>query len=170
MSFFETDYVKPISSTWGYFKPVKGENRVRIITSATVGYIDWDYSWDNPKPVRTKNKLQAISVKATPKHFWAVWVLHEWEVKVWEITQASIQDAIYSLAKDVDWGNPMEYDLVIHREGDLLETKYSIVPKPKKDITEEQAVLMLNTPLNLEALFSWESPFDVKQPEADDVF
>ena len=47
----------------------------------------------------------------------------------------------------------MEYDISITRTGESMETKYSVVPKPKKDITPEQGEIIDGATLNLEALF-----------------
>jgi hypothetical protein len=74
---------------------------------------------------------------------------------VWEVTQASIQTSIISLANDEDWGDPKGYDLIITRDGDGMETKYAIHPKPAKELTNEQLNVLLSTPLNLEALYHW---------------
>lgn len=155
------NYQKPSTSTWGYFKPAKGENRLRIVTKPIVGYVDWDYSGEKPQPVRTRELNTALNPERNkPKHFWAMWVLHNGEVKVWEVTQSSIQDWILSLSKDEDWGNPMEYDIVVTRTGESMETKYTVVPKPKRDITEEEHEVLASSTLNLEALFDWGNPFE----------
>ena len=58
-------------------------------------------------------------------------------VQIWQINQRTIQEAIMNLINDADWGDPREYDLKITRTGDAsLETKYTVSPKPKKELPE----------------------------------
>ena len=165
--FFPENYQKP-SSSWNYFKPAKGENRVRIITKPVIGFVDWDKTGEKQRPIRTKELQTAFDPNQKPKHFYAFGVLHEWEVKIWEITQSSIQDSIYALAKDEEWGEPTLYDLSITRTGESMETKYSVIPKPAKMLTDEQGEIIMNSPLNLEALFDWGNPFEVEAKEEED--
>lgn len=161
MTFLPQDYQKPSSGNGDYLKLVKGENRIRIVTAPIMGYIDWDKSGDTPRPVRTKEKQPALDAERKPKHFWALGVLHEGTTKVREITQVAIQDFIHQHALDADWGDPREYDLVITRSGDGMETKYSCIAKPRKELTAEDKANI--KPIKLEVLFDGGNPFDINK-------
>lgn len=157
MSFLPKDYEAPAS--WGnYLKFKKGITKIRIMSESIQGYLDWK---DN-KPVRTREKQPAFDPDKKPKHFRAfvVWDYEDNKIKVCEITQKGIQDAIYNLYIDEDWGDPKEYDLKITKEGDGMDTKYAVVASPKKELTEEMEKAYKDANIYLEALFEWDDPFN----------
>lgn len=159
MNLLPDNYEQP-KTKGGYYKFEKGDNRFRMISPAITGWIDWDKSWDKPKPIRTKEQRPALGENA-PKHFWTMRVF-DYEsnsVKILEITQVSVQDAIYTLTKDSDWWPVDWYDIVVTRTGDGMETKYSVVPKPQKALTKEQLQIIKDTYVNLDALYRNEDPF-----------
>ena len=156
-SFLPDNYEAPAS--WGnYLKFKKGTTKIRILSSSIQGYLDWKEN----KPIRTREKQNAIDPERKPKHFWAfiVWDYEESKLKICEITQKGIQDSIYNLYKDEDWGDPTTYDLKISKEWDGMDTKYAVVASPKKDITEEMEKAYKNANIYLEALFEWDDPFN----------
>ena len=160
--FLPKDYELP-SSGGAYFKPKQGDNKVRILTSPVIGWVDWDKSDpQNPKPLRFAMSEKPTQALDKIKHFWAVvvWSYSANQIQVWEITQSSIQDAIKNLSSDSDWGTPLEYDLNINRTGESLETSYLVNPKPKTPVTQEIIDDFTKTPVNLIALFNGEDPFD----------
>jgi len=61
--------------------------------------------------------------------------------------------AIQTLWRNEDWGNPEEYDVTITRTGSDKETKYSVVPSPKKPISDEERTLVTEANIDLSALF-----------------
>lgn len=81
------------------------------------------------------------------------------EVQILEITQRSIQGAIEQLAKDPDWGNPFGYDIKVMREGDGMETEYTINPVPHKPCGETVINMFKEKPIYLPALFQGADPF-----------
>jgi hypothetical protein len=121
------------------------------MSSSIQGYLDWK---DN-KPVRTREKQTAFDMERKPKHFRAfvVWDYEDNKIKVCEITQKGIQDSIYNLYKDEDWGDPTDYDLKITKEGEGMDTKYAVVASPKKELTDDMKKAYKDASIYLEALF-----------------
>ena len=64
------------------------------------------------------------------------------------------------LINDTDWGDPREYDIKILRTGDGLETKYTVSPKPKKDLPEAAKFEYDLMNIKLEKLLTGEDPFE----------
>ena len=140
-----------------------GENRLRILSSPLLGWEDWTAE---RKPVRFPyaNKPDAPIVSGNKvKHFWAMIVFNyaDNEIQILSITQSTIQKEIKALAKDADWGNPHAYDIKITRTGQQLETSYSVIPCPKAETTQEVQDAFLAKPVNLNALYTNDDPFDV---------
>lgn len=157
MSFLPQDYQKPVTQS-NYMKLQTGDNKIRILGSAIVGYIDWD----NKKPVRTKTRpTEFFDNEKPPKHFWAfpVWDYATKSVKILEVTQTTIQGAIYELSHDENWGDPKEYDITIKKTGEKMETEYSVVPIPPKPLHAEIARLFAEAKINLDALWTGGDPF-----------
>jgi hypothetical protein len=165
--FLPDGYEKP--STGGkYLKLQKGKNKFRILSSAIVGWLDWDKTAEKPTPVRTKEKPEkALNPNQGYKHFWAfvVWDYADSSIKIMEVTQATIQDSIIALSQDEQWGRPQNYDLIITKEGESLETKYTVMPSPPSEVSKEIIEAYVATPVNLEALFDNEDPFEVSKEE-----
>lgn len=163
MAFLPTDYTPP-SKESNFFKPKAGENKVRIMSSAVVGYQYWTND-DKPLPVRVRelpeHTPENIRIKEDgkidqPKHFWGcvVWDYGDSRIKTWQITQASIRDAIQGLIMDEAWGDPKQYDLKIVRTGEKLDTNYSVIPRPKTEITQEMAQSFAEADIDLNMLYT----------------
>lgn len=173
MSFLPQDYDVPESSS-RYMKLKPGDNRFRVLDSPVIGYEYWVYEKDTSTPIRVKTMDEAVNAEnylptrgdGKPnqiKHFWAMPVINyaTGKVEILEITQKSIQKTIKELAQDEDWGDPRQYDIAITRQGEGLETEYSVVPKPNKPLSTEHASewAKLKPTVNLEALFDGGDPF-----------
>jgi len=149
MAFLPLDYEAPPKQGGHYFKPEDGENRIRIVGSAVVGWIGWDKSGDKPQPIRVgmnegdRERIAHLnSADDRISHFWAFPVVDrlDGEIKIWEVTQATVRDAIQGLVNDTDWGHPGEYDIVVSKTGAKKDTSYTVIPKPKSpaDLTDRQ--------------------------------
>ncbi len=165
--FLPETYEVPTASN-GYMKFVKGENRFRIMSSPILGYEYWITTEDGGrKPVRTrldeKIDISKVEDQDQVKHFWAM-VVYNYnieKIQILEITQKGIQKTLRALAKDKDWGSPVQtYDIVVTRNGDGMETKYEVLPKPAKTLPSAITELYKGTQINLEALFASKDPFD----------
>ena len=169
--FLPKEYATPDRGS-KYLKFAQGDNHIRLLSPAVVGWVDWKETNEGRRPVRTKDKPEkSINPEKPAKHFWAIviWDYKEGAVKILEITQAGIQDTIFNLHSDVNWGNPTGYDLVIKREGEQLQTKYFVTPVPPKELDQEIAKVYSETRVDLEKLFTNEDPFVDVQPGADQV-
>ena len=172
--FLPTKYEVPQKSG-SYMRLQEGENRIRILCSPIIGWETWDTTPEGGrKPRRTPmDKPFDISQVSDPenvKHFWAmaVWNYAEEKVQILEITQKGIQKTIRALAKDEDWGSPVNFDLVITREGKDLNTTYQVQPKPAKKIDTGITRLYEDMHINLQALFTGDDPFS-ESVNPDDV-
>lgn len=159
MSFLPENYESPKSSGH-YMKFQDGENRIRILSRAIVGWEDWQ----DKKPIRFKmeNKpIKSIDPQKPIKHFWAfiVYNYNEEQIQILQITQAGIRKAIEGLTRDNDWGKPHTYDLKIYKKGEGKETEYSVNPVPHKIISEAIEKSFFERPINLDALFDSQDPF-----------
>ena len=168
--FLPKDY-KPATNTGNYTKFEKGETRIRILGASVVWY---EYFNTENKPVRSKEAFAStpnISDKSKVKEFWAfpVWNYKTEQIEVCEITQATIKKTIFTLYKDSDYGDPKLYDIKINRDGDGMDTEYTIlwgVPKPiEKFIIDEYE----KSNINLDALFTWGNPFEWNKTESINI-
>ena len=71
------------------------------------------------------------------KHFWDVPVWANGKVMILTITQKTIQNALASLDSSAEWANLNEYDVIITKSGQSLETKYQTTPCPKAAVKKE---------------------------------
>jgi hypothetical protein len=146
-------------------KFAQGNNMFRILGDAIAGWLDWTA---DDKPIRTpydQLKPEPISSDREIKSFWAfpVWDYADNRVKVLEITQVSIMNALNEYLHDEAWGDPKNYDVVVGKTGEKLNTKYTIMAKPPKELCAEAAEAYMSTPLNLKALFKGLDPFAVDE-------
>ena len=156
-TFLPSGYDIPDSST-GYMKFKIGENRFRVLSSAIIGWESWikdDEGNRKPRRWRMDEKINVEDVGDDPKHFWAfvVWNYGVEKIQILEVTQKGIMKSIQSLTKDEDWGGPKQYDIVVTREGEGLDTEYQVQPKPKKELDEGIKQFYKDLHINLEALY-----------------
>lgn len=167
------------SAPSNYTKFKSGDNKIRILDSAIVGY----ELWVNGKPVRNKTKAEFTSEelatadinsftgkKKTPQYFWAfpVWNYETEKVEILEVTQTTVMRGIEGCLGDEDYGeDPTNYDLVISRDDDKDPVAYSVRPKPPKAMDEKIRKMYELMTINLEALFEGEDPFSSNAKEED---
>lgn len=177
MSFLPENYKVP--TTNNYLKKFSiGENNIRILSSAIIGYEYWRKDKDGkPEPVRSEIPFKGIpqdaqfnektGKKDEPKHFWAfiVWNYSDEKIQICEITQATIQSAIVLLVKNKKWGDPKGYDITINRVGEGLLSEYSIVPSPHSELSQKIKDEFVNRKINLKAIYSSGDPFNDGQEE-----
>lgn len=163
--FLPQDYQVP-SKSGSYTKLTDGDNRIRILASPIIGWEGWKTQSDGTrKPVR-KRMNETISVNEIDnedriKHFWAmpVYNYQTEQVEILNITQKGIQKAIQTLVADKDWGSPLNYDLVINKKGQKLETEYQVMPKPAKVLDEGIERAFRDMDIKLDALYEGGDPF-----------
>ena len=168
MSFTPNDYTPPKTKS-NYFSvsklKEKTDNIIRILTNPVMGWLDWSEDSAGKKvPIRTnfnEQEPEPIDTTKPVKHFWAM-VVYDYAdkaIKIMEVTQSTIQEAIYSLDNDDAWGDPTKYDLNIKRTGEKLETKYFVTPRPPKPLSKEVTEAMAEGCPDLRKLFTNEDPF-----------
>lgn len=80
----------------------------------------------------------------------------------------TIQKALRALYKDEEWGDPTGYDVAIHRDGEKLDTKYSVVPKPKGELSKADQELIKACTLDLNKMFVENAKPIAKSGEAEE--
>ena len=167
-----TEYEVP-ASAGNYMRFEQGDNKFRVLSSAIVGWVGWVKEEGKPVPKRFRMDEKPIDLTQFEKqkinHFWAfvIWNYQIEKVQILEITQKGIMKTIKTYTEDEDRGDPKEYDIVINREGEDLNTKYGVSVKPKKELSSEAKQEYEETKVELEALFEGKDPFGEK--EEDDL-
>lgn len=162
--FLPENYEAPKGASQGYMKLQDGENRIRILSQPIIGWEDWT---EDKKPVRfTYNKKpdKSIDPKKPVKHFWAmiIWNYNEEKIQILQISQATIRKSLEKLCRDSDWGLPYFYDIKITKEGQSVDTEYSVNPIAPKPIDQRIIDEFNLRPVYLDALFEGADPFDSK--------
>lgn len=149
-----------------YMKFIDGENKFRILTPAILGWETWqDLPDGSRKPIRTPMDVPfTTDVVDNPeeiKHFMAfvVWNYKEEKVQILQITQKGIQKSLRALEKSEDWGSLMDYDILVTKEGQKLETEYHVNPVPPKPLSKEIKDALSEKVIDLNALFKGDDPF-----------
>lgn len=172
MAFIPEGYTIPKLSD-NYLKFTEPKTKFRILSSPVMGYEYWTIPAEGEKkgvPVRNPNKFESIPANAqldnegkfNQKYFWALKVFNygDNKVKVLQITQKSILDAILAYVQNEDYGDPRNYDITVSKIGEKLETRYTIIASPPKTSSNEVIDADLATPVNLQALLTGDNPFD----------
>src|SRR6185369_11752462 len=176
-TFLPQDYKEPI--TGKYLRFEQGSTVFRILATPIMGYEYWVTDGDKRKPVRKRpqenipqGELEAnpkTGEPETPKFFWAlpIYVESDNSIKILEITQKGIRNAITSLSQSKVWGSPLNYDIEVTRACEGLETAYTVLPQPKSELSasaKEMIDEVLPT-IHMDALFSGADPFAGKPTE-----
>lgn len=70
--------------------------------------------------------------KISTRYAWVIWNFTEEMAQVWQAS-ATVFKAIQALAVNDEWGDPMQYNLNVSREGTGKETKYAVTPSPNRN-------------------------------------
>ena len=188
MAFLPSNIKAPSEGGGGsgnYMRFAQGKNTFRIIGSSddepTPGFIHGTIGWTTDadgkrKPIRwPEGESAPMKFEDKPRNFYAfvVYNYDEQKVQILELTQTKLQAELLQLANDEDWGDCRKYDITVVRNGEGLETTYSMNPKPIKKLEDDvKAVCKAELKvINLPALFQGEDPFAEFEPpaaEADD--
>ena len=166
--FLPDNYQAPAGNS-NYMKFHDGENKFRILSKPILGWLGWDQKTPHRFPIDKKPERK---FDEPLKHFWAfiVFNYNEEAVQILEITQSTIQRAIADMAKNDDWGAPYEYDIKVTRRGKDLTTEYSVMPSPKKPVSDEIKKMALDKPCYLQALYTNDDPWTVTKEQTDLAF
>jgi len=175
--FIPSNYQVPESSS-KYMKFKVGDNRFRILSSPIIGNLGWKTTTDaagkqQKKPIRKRlgetfaSGEIDLDEKNPIKHFWvlAVWNYKDAAVQILEIPQITVIKSLDSYARDTEWGDPRNYDLVVSRVGEGKETEYLIKAQPPKPLVAEALAVWdkIKDTLALERLFQGLDPFGTSQ-------
>lgn len=127
-----------------FFKIAEGQNKIRVISEPVPLWVSFDKETKKAKKYLdegiAKTDLQA-------KKRYCMWVIDraDGKVKMAEFG-TSVMRQIQILALDDDYGfdSIPPYDLKITRAGGGMETKYTVTPMPKSDLSEADGLLLLN--------------------------
>lgn len=151
MSNFEMDWNSiPDSNSQekvDFYKIKPGNNnRFRIAGKPGVIDIHWEKSVDgmNKKILCPGNDCHICKMGKTPQTRYQVLVIDREDNKVKVLEGGpTIFNQIKNYAKEEDYGDPTKYDFKINKEGTGRETKYTLMPSPKKsDYTDEELELI----------------------------
>ena len=186
-NFIPLDYKEPESGGGTYLKPKAGEtHRLRIMGSfeypvtAVMGWESWaEDAEGNQHPERREynhdgyDELTEIDRDGKPKHFWLFQIYHidSKEPQLWSIPQRTIQRQIRQFVENPNWGNPRNYNLAVTREGEGLQTKYSVVAEPPIEPPSDLMVeAMKEAKIDCREIFRGENPFGaLTDGEHDDL-
>jgi hypothetical protein len=177
--FLPTDYEVPQKSG-NYMKFQDGENKFRFLSSPILGWETWEEAGDGSRKPKRNPMNKPFSVNEVEdgdptkvKHFWAavVWNYNEEKIQILEITQKGIQKSLRALSASKDWGSPLDYDILVTKTGQKLETEYQVNPVPPRELDKGVKQLYKDMKIDLEALFKGDDPFADKSEEVnlDDV-
>jgi hypothetical protein len=161
-----------------YMKFNQGENKFRIVgTVEDGGFITGMVGWGEDKEGNRKPFRWKVSEKAPqdfgdekPKEFFAIKVYNYAEecVQILELKQRGLKDELVTYINDEEWGDPRKYDIAIIKNGEGIETRYAMTPKPHKKMTEEQREVIMKTKVDMSALYRGEDPFAGNEPVVED--
>lgn len=171
MNALPNDYEVP-QKIGNYMKFKTGENKFRLLTPVIIGWEAWVDTQDGGrKPIRHHQDESFDTSKIdidpeTIKHFWAgvVWNYAEEKVQILEITQKGIQKSLTALERSKDWGSLLDYDILVNKSGEKLETEYSVNPVPPKPLSKKIEEEFAKVNVNLDALYAGEDPFAINVP------
>lgn len=158
------------SSNGRYINPSKLEQgkeyRLRFVRPGITGFGGWTVE---KKPIRFEFHPEALPPNLAPdlggkvqlKRFIAglVYDYTAEDFKILEITQRTLMEQLYKYAKDSDYGDPLGYDIKLTREGEKMDTKYTLVAAPPKPLEKAIAEKAAEVVCNLQALYDGTDPF-----------
>lgn len=158
------------SSNSRYINPSKLEQgkelRIRFVRPGITGFGGWTIE---KKPIRFEFHPEVLPANLAPdlkgnvglKRFIAglVYDYAAEDFKILELTQRTLMEQLYKYAKDSDYGDPLGYDIKLTREGEKMDTKYSLVAAPPKTLEKAIAEAAAKVQCNLNALFDGGDPF-----------
>ena len=156
---------KEPKSKSNYTMPLpEGATKIRVMSSAIVGYESWANDGEKKTPTRHEiGEEPAFGGDGkSPNYFWAfiVYNYNTEQLQIMEVTQKTIRTAMQSKIDNEAWGDPKTYDIVITRTGMKLDdTEYDVTPNPHTDLDPAIEQLYTDNPIDLQEWFKGEDPF-----------
>lgn len=95
------------------------------------------------------------NTRISTRYAWTVWNQDEQLAQIFQ-QSATFFKQIAGLAQDDEWGDPMEYDIKVKREGQGLDTTYSVTPSAQKVPLSAEAQQAVDS---IDLLSKLESPY-----------
>jgi hypothetical protein len=169
--FLPNDYDGIPQGPSNYLKLEEGENIIRILSSAIIGYEYWTGEGDSRKPIRVKDFDEVPDEyknnkdnRNNAKYFWAfvVYNLKTKGIQILQIRQKGIMNGIEALNKSKSWGNPKLYNIIITKTktgSEPRDVEYSVMPEPKEALDAGILKLYNDMDIDLTALYEGNDPF-----------
>lgn len=149
-----------------FAKITLGENRFRILAPPLTGYV----GWADKKPFRSEMMTsRKFDDPVKPVMIFLIWSYAQREIQILEVTQRTVQQKIFELSKDPDWGDAYHYDIKISKSGNGMSTKYDCAACPKTPVTDEIKKAAAEKPCNLRALFTGGDPWKVEDGQVTEL-
>lgn len=118
-----------------FIKLQTGQNQMRIVSKPSLVDVHWEKSVDGSTKKLTCLGRECPICKAgkVPMQRYQVKVIDRTDGKVKVLEGGTtIFNQVKNLAMDPEYGNPEMYDIKVTKSGSGRETKYSILPAPRK--------------------------------------
>lgn len=145
-----------------FLKLNPGDNRVRICSMpAEVRYVQTSKKGEKYATKYIESDEQAKEEQAKGKQIkykYAYIVISRVDGKVYVMEiAASVMRQIYTYATNKEYGDPQNYDITVKKEGDGLQTKYTVIPSPKQSpITDEEKKLIKESGYDFSTIYTQE--------------
>lgn len=165
MGIFPEGYKVPSKSSQ-YYKFTEGDNKVRILGPAVVG---WE-GWVNNTPFRrpgqecniTPNEVSIDEKTGRPKikpfAAFPIWSYNDKAVKILSVTQVSILEAIENYEAQEEYGDARGYDLNIKRAKENGPNMYSVMALPPKPVDKKFIQAYEESDIDMKKIFDGEYP------------
>jgi hypothetical protein len=154
-----------------FLKLEEGDNTIRILSSAVIGYEYWTAINNSKKAVRVESYDEIPDEfknnkdnRKNAKYFWA-FVVYNFKTKsiqLLQIRQKGIMGGIEALNKNKSWGNPKDYNIIITKTKtgpEPRDVEYSVMPEPKEIVDPGITKLFEDMQIDLTAIYRDEDPF-----------
>ncbi len=164
-SFLPEGY-QEIEGNKNYLTLQEGETRVRLLSGALFGW--QENAFVNNKPVcypfLSQDKKPNLNCQQI---MWAiVWNYNIEAIQIFANKSATIRKELVRLATDSNWGNPIQYDIVLMRmvtqrgpKNEILKSAYSCRPMAKSPLLPEIKEAFYEKPCYLNALIECKDPW-----------
>ena len=163
-----TGYESPKKESKYLNKFEQGSTKFQVLAEDPENAFIWGWQiWHDHKPIRqmTMKDMPTGDIgfdgnESEPEFFWSmvIWNITLNKLQILNVTKRQIQKQIESFI-DSDWGNICNMCLEVKREGQQLETRYTVIPTRLKKVPSEimQEFELLDIDLTL--LFDGKDPF-----------
>lgn len=143
----------------------EGDTKIRIVQAPIGGWLDWKEN----KPYRYRPDRKPKHSFDPEKPLQSFWSLYIWDYEkedlfILDLSQSAVIKALVSFAKDEEWGDFMQYDIKIKKQGTGKETKYQVMPLPHKPLNDQIKSALECSPVRLEALYEGKDPWTDLDP------